>query len=387
MERAHLNSSPTAVRRNEEGYRVTVLFETPRADTEPELDSALLDVLRAASVRTARTGRADETALRAVRDFGLLGLAVPAGYGGAGGDAAAVNAVLEEIARVDPSMAAILFQHFAVSAWIGEWGTPAQRERLLPRMAAGWVLAASAWGETGTGAARERVGADGSWTLDGARYCTAGAGVCDVYLVLGRTSAAADGDARHGLRGQTFFLVPADRPGLLLEPSPDPAAMRGSAAGCVRLSGCRVTDGDRLGPLGGAGEIVAGVRESGATLGAVSAGIARAVLDLALARLGHAGLPAQSPRAARLVELAVSVEAVRAMVASAGRQGPTAVHSKLYASQATERIALEVCRLLEPADQVTDRQLTTLLADARAVTEMGPTNQLCRELIAASLQR
>ncbi|MFF4508437.1 acyl-CoA dehydrogenase family protein [Streptomyces sp. NPDC001401] len=366
---------------------MTVLFETPRADTKPELDSALLDVLRAASVRTARTGRADETALRAVRGFGLLGLAVPAGYGGAGGDAAAVNAVLEEIARVDPSMAAILFQHFAVSAFIGAWGTPAQRERLLPRMAAGWVLAASAWGETGTGAARERVGADGSWTLDGAGYCTAGAGVCDVYLVLGRTSAAADGDARHGLRGQTFFLVPADRPGLLLEPSPDPAAMRGSAAGCVRLSGCRVTDGDRLGPLGGAGEIVAGVRESGATLGAVSAGIARAVLDLALARLGHAGLPAESPRAARLVELAVSVEAVRAMVAGAGRQGPTAVHSKLYASQATERIALEVSRLLEPAGQVTDRQLTTLLADARAVTEMGPTNQLCRELIAASLQR
>ncbi|WP_331729319.1 acyl-CoA/acyl-ACP dehydrogenase (plasmid) [Streptomyces sp. NBC_01003] len=365
---------------------------------EPALDSALLDVLREASVRTARTGRADEAALRAVRASGLLGLAVPVGFGGAGGSAATVNAVLEEVARVDPSMATVLFQHFAVSARIGEWGTPAQQARLLPRMAAGWVLAASAWSETGAGAAKERLaataraGADGSWTLDGVGSFTTGAGIADLYLVLVQTSEAEDGSARRGSRGQTFFLVPADNPGLTPEPSPDPTGMRGSATGCVALNGCRVADGDRLGPLGGATEIIAGVRETGSTLGAVSAGIARAVLDLALAHFGRAGLPAGSPRAARLVELATSVEAARAVVASAGRRGSagpgtTTLHSKLFASQAAEQIALDASRLLGPVGHVTDHRLGTLLADARAVTMMGPANHVCRELIAASLQR
>jgi alkylation response protein AidB-like acyl-CoA dehydrogenase len=380
---------------------VTVLVETPRAaaDREPALDcSALLDVLREASVRSARTGRCDETALRAVRASGLLGLAVPVGYGGAGASAATVNAVLEEVARVDPSMAVILFQHFAVSARIGAWGTPAQQARLLPRMAAGWVLAASAWSESDAGAAKERLactaraGWDRSWTLNGASSFTAGAGIADLYLVLVQTSGAEDGSARHGFGGQTFFLVPAGTPGLTPEPGPAATGMRGSATGRVSVSGCRVADGDRLGPVGAAGEIIAGVREAGTTLGAVSAGIARAVLDLALDHFGRAGLPAGSPRAARLVELATSVEAVRAVVAGAGRRGSaepgiTALHSKLYASQAAEQIALEASRLLGPVDHVSDHRLATLLADARAVTMMGPSNHLCRELIAASLRR
>ncbi|MFE5026259.1 acyl-CoA dehydrogenase family protein [Streptomyces sp. NPDC056656] len=171
---------------------MTVLFETTRADAEPALDSGLLGVLREASVRTARTGRADEEALRAVRDSGLLGLAVPVDHGGAAGSAAAVNAAVEEVARVDPPTAIILSQHFAVSVRIGEWGTPAQRARLLPRMPAGQVLAASAWSETGAGAAKKRrastarAGAVGFWTLDGAKSFTTGADSAGLCLVLVR---------------------------------------------------------------------------------------------------------------------------------------------------------------------------------------------------------
>ncbi|WP_243640337.1 acyl-CoA dehydrogenase family protein [Streptacidiphilus pinicola] len=366
------------------------------------LDSGLLDVLREASVRTARSGRPDEEALRAVRGSGLLGLVVPVEYGGAGRGASEVNAVVGEVARVDPSTAIILFQHYAVSARISEWGTPAQQARLLPEMAAGRVLAASAWSETGAGAAKKRLAstgradADGFWTLDGAKSFTTGAGIADLYLVLVQTSEAEPetklDDSRYGSQGQTFFLVGADNPGLTPDLSLDLAGMRGSATGFVSLSGCRVADEDRLGPLGRATEIIAGVRETGATLGAVSAGIARALLELARAHAARAGVSADSPLSARLVDLATSVEAIQAVVTRAGRReapepGIATLHSKLFASQAAEQIALEVSRLMGSAGYVMNHRLNTLLADARAVALMGPANQLCRELIAVSWQR
>lgn len=361
----------------------------------PLVPESLVDLLRTSAEQTARTGVPDPVALDRLRTCGLLGAAVPVAYGGLGGDAATVNRVVERVATVNPSLSIVLFQHFAVSARIDEWGTAAQKAELLPELAAGRVLAASAWSETGAGAAKKALATTGvrtatGWRLDGAKSFTTSAGIADLYLVLVQTAAAVDDPASsYGSAGQSFFLVRGDNPGIVPDLGLDLLGMRGSATGFVSLRECAVPDRDRLGPLGGAPKIIAGVRDTGATLGAVSVGIGQAALDVALRHAAKLAPNAQESLRHRLVKVSTLVEAARALVERAGARasgdpGVTTLQSKLHASTVAEQVCLEVARMLGSAGYVVAHQLNRLTADARAVALMGPTNELCRELVARS---
>ncbi|MEU3350859.1 acyl-CoA dehydrogenase family protein [Streptomyces sp. NPDC037389] len=363
-----------------------------------EITPALRARLRESAEQTALSGAPDHEVLAELRASGLLATAVPAEYGGAGGDAREINRVVEEIATVNPSVSIIAFQHFAVSARIAEWGTEEQKRELLPRLADGTYLAASAWSETGAGAAKQKLSStgarrpDGTWVLNGAKSFTTGASVADIYLVLVQTEEPEADTARvYGSVGQTFFLVMGDNAGLVPDLSLDLVGMRGSATGFVSLVDCVVRETDMLGPEGRAPEIIAGVRESGATLGAVAVGTARAAFDLVVDHVERRGLLEKPTVRHRLVGLATRLESARAIVERAGARtsetpGLTTLHSKLHASTEAEEICLEVARMLSSAGYVTGSRLNRLLADARAVALMGPTNDLARELVAVSWQ-
>lgn len=362
----------------------------------PQLGPELRERLYASAQRAATAGEPDREVLSALRASGLLATAVPRDHAGAGGDAADVNRVVAEIAAANPSVAIIAFQHFAVSARIAEWGSTEQKARLLPGLADGSVLAASSWSENGAGAAKQNLSStgvrrpEGGWVLSGAKTFTTGAAVADLYLVLVRTGAdGSGGEAAYGAAGQTFFLVGADNPGLVPDLGLDLAGMRGSATGLVTLDGCVVADADRLGPEGYAASIIAGVRESGASLGAVSVGIAEAAFDLAVSHARGRGLLALPTVRHRLVGLATRLEAARATVERAGARtapdpGLATLHSKLHATAAAEEICLDVARMLGSAGYGAGGGADRLLADARGVGLMGPTNDLCRELVALS---
>jgi alkylation response protein AidB-like acyl-CoA dehydrogenase len=354
---------------------------------------SLLDILRDAAQRSAASGEPDAVALAELRASGLFGVAVPVAYGGQSGDAAEINRVVSQVAAVNPSAAIILFQHFAVCARIEEWGTPKQKAALLPSLASGRWLAASAWSETGAGAAKKKLGTTGTrligerWLLDGAKSFTTSAGIADLYLVLAQTSEAEDDPtSSYGSAGQSFFLVRGDNPGIEPDLGLDLLGMRGSATGFVSLKDCVVAEADRLGPLGEAPKIIAAVRETGATLGAVSVGIAKTALDIALTHSAKLGPEARLNLRHRLVKLAALVEATTALVDQAGQQasGNTTLLSKLHASTVAEQVCLEVARMLGSAGYLVDHRLNRLIADARAVALMGPTNELCRELVAGS---
>ncbi|MGY2061815.1 acyl-CoA dehydrogenase family protein, partial [Nocardia gipuzkoensis] len=220
-----------------------------------------------------------------------------------------------------------------------------------------------------------------------------GAAIADVYLVLAQTGSPTAGPAgSYGAAGQTFFLVRAENPGILPDLSLELLGMRGSATGFVGLQDCLIDDRDRLGPEGEAAGIIAGVRESGATLGAVAVGIAQAALDLGRAHAAGRGLLELSSVGHRLVELSTQVEAVRSIVDRAGRRsaadpGITTLHSKLFASATAEQVCLEVGRMMGSAGYVVQSKLNQLTADVRAVGLMGPTNDVCRELVAETWTR
>lgn len=355
----------------------------------------LLGLLEESADRTDVTGLPDRAALARLRGSGLLATAVPVEHGGRGGGARDVNAVVAELARVNPSVAIIAFQHFAVTARLVEWAPEALRAEILPRLADGRCLAASAWSEPGAGAAKRSIAStgvrrpDGTWVVDGAKSYTTGASVADVYLVLVRTGADAPaGGTGYGAAGQTFFLVDAADPGVAPQPGIDLVGMRGSATGFVTLRGCVVPDGRRIGPEGAAAQIIAGVRETGATLGAVAVGVAQAALDLLHARLREHGRLGGDLVRHRLVELATRLEAARGVVDRAGARtapdpGAATLHSKLFASTVAEEICLEAARLLGSEAYSAVSRLNRMLDDVRGVGLMGPTNELCREILAA----
>jgi alkylation response protein AidB-like acyl-CoA dehydrogenase len=342
-------------------------------------------------------------ALDAVRNCGVLGLAVPVGYGGMGQDAGSVNRVVRDVARVDASMAIILFQHFAVSARIVDWGSEEQKSAWLPPVAAGQCLLASAWSESGAGADKRRIATtaqrqpDGGWLLDGAKSFTTGAGIADLYLVLAQSTPSAQstqsgketaGPPSYGAAGQSFFLVEAENPGLVPHHDLDLVGMRTSATGFVQLRSCRVGAEALLGPEGEAPRIISTVRESGATLGAVSVGIAEAAFDILLDHVTKRGLTSQQAIRHRIVNLATRIEAARAIVERSGRKdgadpAMTTLHSKLFASTIGENVVAEVHRMLGSTGFARAHPINRLGHDARAISLMGPTNDLCRELVSA----
>ncbi|HEX8159615.1 MAG TPA: acyl-CoA dehydrogenase family protein [Solirubrobacteraceae bacterium] len=368
-------------------------------DVSHERPDAELDAL-AAAVESAAcvaddAGRPSLEAVGALRASGLLAAAIPRAYGGLGLDAHALNRLLERMAHIDASLAIILFQHFAVASRIAQWGNTEQKTGMLPRLTTGEWLAASAWSETGAGADKRRLATTarraptGGWIIDGAKTFVTGAGLADVYLVLGATSEANDTASTYGRAGQSFFLVEAQGPGVLCDTKLDLVGMRGSATGFVSFVGCRAPDRALLGPLDEATRVIASVREHGVTLGAVSVGIAQRAFDVTYNHAARRDLLAHQAVRHRLVDLRTQIEAARALVACAGRcdsqePGMTTLHSKLFASATSELVVAECQRLLGSAGFVRDHLINRLARDARAVGLMGPTNDLCRELVGAA---
>ncbi|MFF4248094.1 acyl-CoA dehydrogenase family protein [Streptomyces sp. NPDC001822] len=363
----------------------------------------VLSRLSACAEAADRSGEPDREAVAVLRESGLLALVVPASHGGAGADAVALNSCVEQVAAVNASAAIMLFQHCAVTSRIVENGTPSQHREVLPRLADGRWLAASAWSESGAGAAKKNLSTrahrtdGGDWLLDGAKSFTTSAGLADVYLVLAQSQeepapATSAQDTGYGAAGQTFFLIPGDHPGLLPDTSMRLAGMRGSATGFVSVRECRVPDTARLGATGVAASIIARVRDSGATLGAVAVGIAQAALDAAHEHAARRGLYAHQAVRHRLVDLTTQVETARAVVERAGRRtsadpGLTTLHSKLAASATAERVVADVAQFLGSAGYVETHPINRFGRDARAVALMGPTNDLCKELVSLPWNR
>ncbi len=353
----------------------------------------LLETLAGHVSQADDAGRPVPEALSALRNSPMPGLAVPQRYGGTGADALEVNRRVAGVARHDPSTAIIAFQHLAVCSRIVEWGTDAQRERLLPKLASGSWLAASAWSESGAGAAKKNLATtaderpDGSWLINGGKAFTTGAGITDIYLILAQSTPVSEmDDSAYGSSGQSFFLVPADNPGIEPDLSLDLVGMRASATGFVELKNCTVGPEALLGPRDAASTVIAGVRQSGATLGAVSVGIAEAAWELGFRTAQRKSLLNSQAVRHRLVDLRSQVESARALVEQAGRReaadpGEVTLHSKVYASQVAEHVVAVVARLLGSSGYVADHPINRMARDARAVALMGPTNDLCRELV------
>ncbi|MEZ0356042.1 acyl-CoA dehydrogenase family protein [Mycobacterium sp. SA01] len=151
---------------------------------------------------------------------GFLGLTIPREYGGQGLSHLHRYVVTEELLAVGAPVAAHWIADRQVAPGLLAYGSEEQRQRLLPRIAAGQYFSAIGMSEPQAGSdlaasAAKATKTDGGWLLSGTKVWTSGAHLAHQIVVLARTSPV-DPDRRHA--GFSQFIVPADSAGITISP-------------------------------------------------------------------------------------------------------------------------------------------------------------------------
>ena len=158
----------------------------------------------------------DEEFSARLGDAGFLGLTIPREYGGQGLSHLHRYVVTEELLAAGAPVAAHWIADRQVAPGLLAYGSEQQRQRLLPKIAAGRYFSAIGMSEPQAGsdlaaAAAKATRTDGGWVLSGTKVWTSGAHLAHQIVVLARTSPV-DPDRRHA--GFSQFIVPTDLPGI-----------------------------------------------------------------------------------------------------------------------------------------------------------------------------
>ncbi|MSR06803.1 MAG: acyl-CoA dehydrogenase [Gemmatimonadetes bacterium] len=292
----------------------------------------------------------DRTLIPKFAELGLMGIDVPVEMGGAGGTFFMSVLAVEELSAVDASTAILVdVQNTLVTSPIRIWGTPALRERYLPKLAGG-VVGAYALSEADSGSdafglktKAEKQGAD--WVLTGRKLFITNGAEADVFVVFANT------DFSQGYKGITAFVVERGFKGFSVGKKEDKMGIRASSTTELILEGCVVPGGNVIGEVGKGYKIAIETLNGGRIgIGAQMIGIARGALDATLKyvkerqQFGKAIADFQAVQF-QLAQAATELEASRLVVYNAARTRDAgqeytreAAMAKLYSSQATERI-------------------------------------------------
>jgi butyryl-CoA dehydrogenase len=223
--------------------------------------------------------------------LGLFGLPFPEEFGGMGGDLFALGLALEELARVDSSVAITLEAAVALGAMpIYRFGTDEQRRRWLPELCAGERLAAFGLTEAGggtdiPGGMRTTARLDGGeWVIDGSKsfITNAGTSITALVTVLAVTGETGEGAGRAAGRGREIsaIVVPSGTPGFTVGPEYSKVGWCASDTRELAFSSCRVPAEHLLGPRGrGYAQFLEILDEGRVAIAALATGLAQGCVD------------------------------------------------------------------------------------------------------------
>ena len=271
-----------------------------------------------------REGRFPYEIVATLGALGLMGMTVPEEWGGAGLDTLSYAIAIEELARVDSSVAITVAAHTGLGTMpIVLFGDDEQRRRWVPDLAAGRALAAfgltepEAGSDAAAGRTRARPRDGGGWTIDGSKMFITNAGT-DITSCCTVTARTGDSEI-------SAFIVPADAPGYRPDPPLRKIGWRASDTRLVSLEGVEVGAQALLGPRGaGLRQALHALDGGRIAIAAMGVGLAQGALELAL---GHARTRRQFGRAIAgfqaiqftLAEMACEIEAARSLLYRAAR--------------------------------------------------------------------
>jgi short/branched chain acyl-CoA dehydrogenase len=335
--------------------------------------------------------------VRQMGELGLFGLPFPERFGGLDGDFLTFCLCLEEIARVDSSVAITLEAAVGLGANpIYRFGTDEQRERWLGPMARGQILGSFALTEASGGSDAHSIRTrarlkEGEWVIDGSKafITNSGTPLSKVCVV-----AAMTGDAKE----ISNIIVPTDTPGFSVGRSYRKVGWRASDTHELSFDGCRVPEANLLGERGrGYAQFLEVIDDGRIAFAALAAGLARGCLEESVkyAREREAfGRPIGSFEALqfKMADMKVAVEMARlgylraAWLKDHGRPYKTeASIAKLYASEIAVTCAREAVQVHGGYGYIEEFPVARFYRDAK-VLEIGEgTSEIQRLLIARDL--
>lgn len=304
-----------------------------------------------------KAAKMDREVIDACFEMGLMGIEVPEAYGGQGGTFFQAVLAVEELARVDPSVAVMVdVQTTLFENMILRWANEEQKRWVLPRvckdMVAAYCLSEAGSGSDAFGLACEAREDGDSYLLTGHKLWITNAGEAGVFAVF----ATIDKELKH--RGITCFLVERDQPGFSVSKKEDKLGIRASSTCEILLDGVRVPRSRVLGEVGNGYKVaIETLNEGRIGIGAQMVGLSMGAFEQAVRftqERKQFGKPIVDNQAVQfqLAEMATLIHASRLMVYDAARRRDRgeqflteACYAKLFASRAAERVASEAVNL------------------------------------------
>ena len=335
--------------------------------------------------------------MRAAAALGMGGIYVREDVGGSGLTRLDATLIFEALASGCPTVAAFISIHNMAAWMIDSYGSDAQRQRFLPKMATMEHIASYCLTEPGAGsdaaALKTRARRDGDhYVFDGVKQFISGAGVSDLYVVMARTG-------EDGAAGVSTFVVEKGTPGLSFGANEKKMGWNAQPTRQVIFEGCRVPEANRIGPEGIGFKIaMAGLDGGRLNIAACSIGGAQAALDKSLAYLGERkafGKRLQDFQALqfRLADMATELEAARTFLwraaAALDAKDPQATQlcamAKRFGTDAGFEVANQALQLHGGYGYLADYGIEKIVRDLRVHQILEGTNEIMRVIIARSL--
>jgi len=357
--------------------------------------------------------------VKQMADLGLLGIPWPEDLGGAGMDYLSYIIAIHEMAKVDASHAITISAHTTLgTSPIMDFGTPEQRRRFVPLLAAGKVLGGFGLTEPGAGSdagGTQTVAVEKGdhYVLNGSKIFITHAGVGEIFVATARTDPHAG-----KTRGITSFVVTKDTtdlaeaqrvgvghdasllktPGVKAAKKEDKLGWRASDTRELVFEDAIVPKENVLGPLGNGFRQMLHTLDGGRIgIGALALGIAEGALEECLAYTGQRkqfGKPIASFQGVHfaLADMATEIEAAKHLVYHAAwlkQQGlpikREAAMAKLYASELAMRVTIKAVQLHGGYGYTTEYPVERMMRDAK-ICEIGEgTSEIQRIVIARQL--
>jgi short-chain 2-methylacyl-CoA dehydrogenase len=328
--------------------------------------------------------------------LGLMGMPYPQEYGGGGTDNLSYAIAVEELTRVDSSVAITMAAHTSLGTWpIYAFGSEEQKQEWLPQMCSGERLGAfgltepEAGSDAGNTRTRARLD-DGDWVIDGAKQFITNAGT-DVSGLVTIT-------ARTGEDEISNIIVPKDTPGYEIEPPYRKMGWNASDTRPLAFNDCRVPAENLLGPRGmGFKQFLQTLDGGRIGVAAMGVGLAQGALDEALAyakeRIAF-GKPIAKYQAIqmKLADMATEIEAARlltykaALEKDAGRNFTlTAAKAKLKTGRLAVRAAEEAVQIHGGYGYIEEYPVCRFYRDAKILTIGEGTDEVQQMVIARAM--
>lgn len=336
--------------------------------------------------------------LRKMGELGLMGIPVPEQYGGAEMDFTSYIIAINELSKVSATIGVILSVHTSVGTNpILYFGTEAQKQKYLPKMASGEYLGAFCLTEPSSGSdaaslKSRAVLKDDHYVINGSKVFITNGGEADVYIVFAKTNPEL------GSKGISAFIVEKGTPGLIIGKDEKKMGLHGSRTVQLTFEDMKVPAENLLGAEGDGFKIAMANLDVGRIgIAAQALGIAEAALAAATAYAKDRvqfGKPiaAQQGIGFKLADMATSVEAAKLLVYRAAdlrgrgvKCGLEASMAKLFASRTAVEVATEAIQVFGGYGYTEDYPVERYFRDAKITEIYEGTSEIQRIVISKNL--